>query len=204
MKQFRKPMAVLGLLSGAMALVLVVMVGNTFGLPGSAEYDIYQNFNRSMAVLLALQAFSLLAFAMTVHESEDILESRLSTVSVVMWLAMAVGTAAEFWLYSDLPYPGGPADFNMRTAAFALFFFGSVVAGVILSILAIRLLRSQRIAWLPAILLSLHAPLFIAFFFTSPSIFVAPAVSSIVAAGPAIGWGRNGSKREYAPVLSKG
>ena len=55
-------LSIVGLLSGVAAVIVIVVVGDTYGVPGSADYRIYESFNRVMTILLALEACSLLAF----------------------------------------------------------------------------------------------------------------------------------------------
>lgn len=41
----KKPLGIIGLLSGSVVLISITVVGDTFGLPGSAEYVTYERFN---------------------------------------------------------------------------------------------------------------------------------------------------------------
>ena len=181
-----KLLGVIGLLSGAVALILIVVVGDTFGFPGSAEYMTYEIFNRVMAVLLALQTCALIALFIGQREGLGKRDKRLLVIALIAWAVMAIGTAAEFWLYSDLPYPSGPADFNMRRVVFALFFFGSLIAGVALLVLGFRLLKNGRPSRFLGAALMLYLPLFVGAFIVGPSIFVAPSLASIIVAGSAL------------------
>lgn len=177
-----KPLGIIGLLSGAAALILIISVGDTFGFPGSVEHMTYETFNRTMAVLLALQTCSVIALHIGQHEVLGKADKPMLTVAIIAWIVMATGTAAEFWLYSDLPYPRTATDFNMRRAAFTLFFLGSVIAGLTLLVLGLRLATSRVLDRLFTVVLMLYLPLFIALFFAGPSIFVVPAVTSIAIA----------------------
>ena len=180
--KYVKSLGVIGLSSGAAALILIVVVGDTFGLPGSAEYMIYETFNRVMAILLALQTCSLIAFSTREREVLGRSDTRILTIALVAWVVMALGTAAEFWLYPDLPYPRTATDFNMRRVAFTLFFLGSVIAGLTLIVLGFRLATSGVLDRFFAMVLMLYLPLFIALFLAGPSTFVVPAVTSIAIA----------------------
>lgn len=180
---YAKPLAAVGLLSGAAALILIVVIRDTFSLPGSAEYLTYEIFNRIMAVLLALQTCAWIAFLMVQREALGKFNRRLLMLALGAWAMMAVGTAAEFWLYSDLPYPNSPADFNMRTLAFAMFFFASLIAGMALLVLGLRLAESGTLHRLFVTVLVLYLPLFIVSFFAGLSIFTDPALASIMIAG---------------------
>ena len=180
--KYQTAFGVIGLMSGMAALVAIMVVGDTFGFPGSEEYLTYEVFNRSMAVLLALQTCSLIAFFIGHREVLGKLDKRLVSIALIAWAAMALGTAAEFWLYSDLPYPRTPADFNMRVAAYLLFFFGLLTAGVALLMLVIRLIKRRIINRLLGAAIALYLPLFL----LGLSIFLAPAVTSITIAGSAL------------------
>jgi hypothetical protein len=196
-KQHIKPLGIIGTLGGAAALAAILLEGGTFGYPGSAAYRVYEAFNRFMAVFLALQICSFLAIYIEGHEMLGKVGLRLVKFIVATWIAMAIGTAAEFWLYSDLPYPNSPADFNMRTAAFALFFFGSIAAGISLLILGIRLFRNSGWHRLLAGALLLYLPLYFFAFFSGYSIFIAPAVASMVGTGIAL------TRRSFSTAVSE-
>lgn len=185
-KQPVKPLGWVGAIGGAAALAAIFFEGGTFGYPGSAAYRVYETFNRLMALFLALQICSFLAVHIIGHQMLGRTGLRWVKFIIASWVSMAIGTAAEFWLYSDLPYPNSPADFNMRTAAFGLFFFGSTAAGVGLLILGIRLLRKSGWQRFLAGILVLFLPLYFAAFFSGYSIFLAPAAASMVVAGIAL------------------
>jgi hypothetical protein len=173
-------LAICGLLGGILALIAILLEGDTYGFPpGSAAYQLYEAFNRFIAVFLVLQTCSFSAFYITQNEMLGKSGRRLTKLALVAWIAMAIGTAAEFWLFSNLPYPNSPADFNMRTVAFALFFFGSLAAGIVLLVLGLRLFRNGGLRRLLSATLILYLPLFVTAFYSSFSIFIAPAVTSI-------------------------
>jgi len=178
-----KLLSVIGLLGGALALIMIVIVGDSFGFPGSAEYVTYERFNRVTAILLALQTCALIALFIGQRDLLDKSDKRMLTIALVAWIVMAMGTAAEFWLYSDLPYPITATDFNMRRIAFTLFFLGSVIAGVALLVLGFRLLMSGKRSRFIGAALMLYLPLFIASFPTGFSLFIAPSLASIAVAG---------------------
>lgn len=184
--KYVKSLGVISVLSGAAALILILLVGDTFGFPGSAEYMTYEIFNRVMAVLLALQTCSLIALFVGEREVLGKSGKRALKIALVAWVVMAVGTAAEFWLFSDLPYPRTATDFNMRRVAFAFFFLGSLVAGLAFLLLGIRLFKRGVLYRFLGAVLMLYLPLFIALFFVGPSMSSAPAVASMAIAGVAL------------------
>ncbi len=91
---------------------------------------------------------------------------------------MAAGTAAEFWLYSDLSY----GEQNMRQVAFSVFSLSSLLAGIAMLVLGIALFRSRILPRILSIAMIAYLLLDIALFFTGLSIFLAQAVYSIIIA----------------------
>lgn len=117
MKNTRR-LAVLSLIGGALGTLLIVAFSITgWGAPGTAAYQTYELLNRLMATALLLMAAGWLGSwqALAGYGRWAALAALLGT------LVFALGTAAEFWLYSDLPY-GVP---NMRQTAFTV---GSMAA----------------------------------------------------------------------------
>lgn len=146
----------------------------------------YESFNRIVAVFLALQSASLLAFYIARQDRLGRFDRRLLAIALVTWAAMAVGTAAEFWLCSDLPCPGATfevSDINMRMVSFSLFFFGSLLGGLVLLVLGIRLARNGTSDRLYAVLCILHLTLFFVGSAIFGSLFAAPALTSTALAG---------------------
>lgn len=197
--KYVKFLGAIGLLSGAVALISIIVVGDAFGLPGSAEYVTYERFNRFMAVLLALQTGSFIAFRVGHGKVMGRGDKRVMTIALMAWSVMALGTAAEFWRYSDLPYPRTAAeatDFNMRQVAFGVFFLGSLIAGLAFLVLGLRLSRSDSLSRFYALVLVLYLPLFTGLFLAGPSIFTAAALTSIAIAGLTLADGRSQSDLE--------
>ena len=117
MKNTRR-LAVLSLIGGALGTLLIVAFSITgWGALGTAAYQTYELLNRLMATALLLMAAGWLGSwqALAGYGRWAALAALLGT------LVFALGTAAEFWLYSDLPY-GVP---NMRQTAFTV---GSMAA----------------------------------------------------------------------------
>lgn len=177
-RSYVKPLAVIGLLGGLVALVLILLVGDTFGFPGSRAYQTYELFNRSISFILALQSCAILAFLTAYHDRLTNFEQGAISLLMGGWIAMAIGTAAEFWLFSDQPY----AQINMRSFSFSLFSMGSLIAGFFMLILGFRILRGRRITWLFGVIFILYLPLDIASFIFDGSIFMTPAVGAIAIA----------------------
>jgi hypothetical protein len=169
---------VIGLLSGVVAAIAIVVVGDTYGAPGSADYRIYETFNRVMAILLALEACSLLAFRVKHVGEMGKMDRFLIAIALIAWIGAAVGTGAEFWLYSDLPYG---VD-NLRSAAFSLFSLNALIVGLALFVLGLRILIGRKLPNYFGIVLILYLPVDIALFVAGQSIFLASALTSIALA----------------------
>jgi len=170
-----KPLGIVGFLGGLAALVLILLVGDTFGFPGSRDYQTYELFNRSMSFILVLQSCAILAFAAAHYSTLTSFGQRVISVILGGWIAMAIGTAAEFWLFSNLPY----AEINMRSFSFSLFSMGSLITGLSMLILGIRILRNRRITWLFGAIFIVYLPFDIALFVLNESIFLISAVGAI-------------------------
>ena len=73
---------------------------------------------------------------------------------------MAAGTAAEFWLYSDLPCGTN----NLRSASFTFFSVSSLIVGLALLVLRLKaFVRCTLPRWY-AFVLMLYLPMDIALF----------------------------------------
>jgi len=170
-----KRLGIVGLLGGLVALVLILLVGDTFGFPGSRGYQTYELFNRSMSFILVLQSCAILAFATAYYGKLTNFGQNVLAVILGGWIAMAIGTAAEFWLFSNLPY----AEINMRSFSFSLFSMGSLITGLSMLILGFSILRNLGITWLFGAIFIVYLPFDIALFILNESIFLASAVGAI-------------------------
>ena len=193
---YLKPLGIIGLMSGLVALILTAVVADTFGFPGSTEYQTYEVFNRSMTFILATQACALLAFLVGHHEKLASFGQSVLAVALAAWAAMAIGTGAEFWLYSDLPY----GAINMRSASFSLFSIGSLIAGVSFLVLGLRIIRRRSLPWYVGALLTLYLPVDIILFVAGESIFVAPAIGAMLLAVLALGSNRLSDHPDSEPA----
>jgi hypothetical protein len=183
-------LSILGVIGGLGALISMLINQDTFGYPGSQAYQVYELFNRGMGFALVLEACALIAFASgyrsTMHRGGKI----ALYVAIGSWLAMAVGTAAEFWLYSDLPY----GEANMRQVSFGLFSLSSLVLGISLLFVGRSLLRSQIVPRYFSIIVMTYLLFDITFFIFVQSPFLAPALLSIFLGGHILVWEWAGRK----------
>lgn len=182
--QTAKILAAIGLFAGLAAAVSIVIVGDTFGYPGSAAYRTYETFNRAMAIIIALQAIALAGFYLQKRGSLPRIDRIMIIIALVAWVGMAVGTAAEFWLFSDLPY----AAANMRSVSFSIFSFSSLIAGLALFILGLRILLGRQLPFYLGVVLILYLPIDVFLFVTGQSIFLASALISVAIAGFTLVW----------------
>jgi hypothetical protein len=163
--------AAVGFCAGVLATVSIAIVGDTFGYPGSAAYRTYETFNRLMAGFLLFEAATLIAFYLQNYSSLSSVDRRLVIATLVPWVGMATGTAAEFWLFSDLPY----WQDNLRSAAFILFSLSSLIVGLVFFVIGLRLLIKEHFPQAIALTFNLFLPLDIVLFSSGQSIFLAPA-----------------------------
>jgi hypothetical protein len=174
--KFVRMLGIFGVIGSVLAAVFIFRVGDTFGFPGSSDYFIYERFNRSMAMFLFLQSCAILAFLSVVFEKLSPFSQRVAAVMFAGWISMVVGTAAEFWLFSDLPY----AEPNMRSFSFSLFSIGSLVAGISMMILGARMLLRRTAEWYFGLILIFYLPVDIALFIRGDSIFLTSAIGAAV------------------------
>ncbi len=167
-------LAILALLGGITAVPLIIAFEQTgWGSPGSFVYQQYELLNRRMAVSLLLMAAGWLGMVLWLPQGYG----RWAAVGAfICSLFMVVGVAAEFWLYTDLPY----AEANMRSAAFSLFSFSSLVLDLCMMVLGISLWRSRLWPRWSALLLLLALPLDVAAFLWLDSIFLGATILALV------------------------
>ena len=173
MRDYRIPVFV-GLLGGIIAIGAGFIVGDTYGPPGSADYTLYESYNRAMAILILMQAMALFGFDLRYRISLEKMERTAVLLAFFGWLGMAAGTAAEFWLFSDLPY--GQA--NLRNTAFSFFSASSWLADLALLALGLRILIGKQLPWTFAVAMIMYLPLDIGLFIAGQSIFLATALTS--------------------------
>ncbi len=100
-------------------------------------------------------------------------------VAFIGSLIMVAGTAAEFWLFSDLPYARGS---NLRNAAWSTFGVGSLLLDVGALTLGIAVWRSRLWPRWSAMILMLALPMDFATFILQGSPFLATAVLALLIA----------------------
>lgn len=171
-------LSVVALVGGLTSALSILLIGDTFGLPGSPGYQEYERFNRVMGLLLALESGVILAFYRQQRARLGRIGRFMVMLVFVAWIGMAAGTAAEFWLFSDLPYG---AD-NLRSVAFSFFSLASLVVGLTLLVLGIRILVRRQIPALVGLLMLFYLPVDLAAFVADQSIFLASTLASIALA----------------------
>ena len=112
-----------------------------WGEPGTDSYHRYQTWNRIWAAALILMAIGVAGGA----RSNLPARSRSARWGLVVFtfalLVMAAGNAAEFWLFTDLPYDGGSDAPNARSLAwmtFLLGWLGALIAGMVAGLALLR------------------------------------------------------------------
>ena len=169
----RRWLGVLSVLGGITAVPLMVAFMVTgYGEPGTAAYETYEQLNRVMAVSLLLMAAGWLGAWLAWPAGPG---RWAAAVAFVGSLVVAGANAAEFWLFSDLPY--GVAG-NGRDLSWMAFSLGSLVTDLGATLLGVAVWRSRRWPRWSAVLLMATLPLdVVAFFTVSP--FLAPAVLAV-------------------------
>lgn len=130
-----------GLVSGLAAIISIFIIGDTYGPPGSTAYQTYESFNRMMAILLALEACSLIAFYILYRGILEKTWQIAILIVIVAWFGMAIGTAAEFWISTDLPY----GQNNMRNVAFSIFSMSGLIVGIGLFLIGVWILMRHSL-----------------------------------------------------------
>jgi hypothetical protein len=167
-------LGVLALVGGITAVFLIIAFEKTgWGSPGTAVYQTYEVLNRRMAGALLLMTAGWLGMVLWLPKGYGRLTA---VVAFISSLLMVVGVAAEFWLYTDLPY----AEANMRSAAFSLFSLSSLALDLSLTVLGISLWRSRLWPRWSALILLLALPLDLVAFFGLDSIFLASTILALV------------------------
>jgi hypothetical protein len=100
-----------------------------------------------------------------------------SVLALIGSLIMVTGTAAEFWLFSDLPYGQGS---NLRNAAWSAFGMGGLVLNVGATILGIAIWRTRIWPRWSAVVLMLALPIDVAAFFLLDSPFLGATILALV------------------------
>jgi hypothetical protein len=131
----RSPLFLVGLAGAALSIVVTLVIGWAgWGQPGSDAYETYELLNR-VAVLPMLL---MVAVPVALLGRPHIRDERRATIAAVALLAgllaMAVGTSAEFWIFTDEPY-GGAGSEGRITSYILGTFLGGVVALIALALL---------------------------------------------------------------------
>lgn len=169
----RRWLGLLGVFGGITAVPLIIAFMVTgFGEPGTAAYETYEQLNRLMAISLLLMSAAWLGAWLVWPAGFG---RWAAAVAFVGSLVVVAGNAAEFWLFSDLPY--GVAG-NGRDLSWIAFSLGSLVMDIGATLLGIAVWRSRRWPRWSAVLLILALPLDVVSFFTVSS-FLAPAILAV-------------------------
>ena len=165
------------LLGGIIAVFLIVAFDQTgWGSPGTSAYQTYERLNRLMAGALLMMTTGWLGMVLWLSKGYGRWPAAFAFISSLL---MAGGVAAEFWLYSDLPY----REVNMRSAAFSLFSLSSLALDLSVTVLGISLWRSRLWPRWSALILLFALPLDLFAFFGLDSIFLAATILALVVGG---------------------
>lgn len=165
----------LGLVGGITAVPLLIafyMIDG--GAVGTAAYQTYELLNRLMAVALLFMAMGWLG-VWRVTSRNGHWAALIAFIGITI---ISVGTAAEFWLYSDLPYAGQ----NMRQVAFTAVSIGGWLLIIGATTLGISIWRSHIWPRWSAILFILTFPIELAAFFWLDSPFATAVLFALALA----------------------
>jgi hypothetical protein len=172
MKQVRW-LAILSLTGGAMAVpLLIAFFIIEGGAVGTAAYQRYELLNRLMAVALVFMAAGWVGVWQVVG-GYGRWAAHLAFIGV---LIMALGTAAEFWLYSDLPYNGE----SMRQVAYSTTSIGGWLLNLGAMAVGSTIWRSRIWPRWSTIILLLALPFDIAAYFLLNSPFVTATIVALL------------------------
>lgn len=169
-------LGLLGMIGGLAGLALVAVFAMTdFGMPGTAAYRTYEMLNRLIALPLLLMACGWLGLALMLPFGYG---RKGAWLAFVLAVAMAIGTAAEFWLFSDQPYGVWT---NGRMISFMTFFIPSLFFYLCATLVGVYQWRSGKGSRAVVIVLIAAIPLYIISVFTLNSNFLIPAVLAMAA-----------------------
>jgi hypothetical protein len=172
MKQVRW-LGILSLVGGFTAVpLLIAFFIIDGGAVGTAAYQTYELLNRLMAVALLFMAAGWVGVWQVVG-GYGRWAARLALIGI---LIMALGTAAEFWLYSDLSYNGD----NMRQVAYSTTSLGGWLHNLGATAVGIFIWRTRIWPRWRAVILLLALPIDIAAFFWLNSPFTAATVLALI------------------------
>lgn len=168
---------VLGWLSiagGIAGVALSLAIAATgWGEPGSAAYQTYETVNRLTSFALLLMAFGWLGATLALPKGYGRTGAAVAFLASVV---MVIGNAAEFWLFTDLPY-GDPT--NARSLSWMAYLLGGLLQTIGATITGIYILRAGMWSEASAWVLILAFPISVAgFMLISP--FLGPASLAIV------------------------
>lgn len=187
----------LGIFGGLAGLTLVAVFAMTdFGMPGTAAYRTYEMLNRLIALPLLLMAAGWFGLALILPSGNG---RKGAWVAFVAAVAMAIGTAAEFWLFSDQPYGVWT---NGRMISFMTFFIASLFLYICATLVGVYLWRSGMGSRAVVIVLIAAIPLYIISVFTLNSNFLIPAVLAMAVGW--LAWSSRGSRVVVGKTASDG
>ena len=165
-------LGIVSLVGGGTAVpLLIAFYMIEWGAVGTAAYQRYELLNRLMAVALLFMAAGWLGVGQ-VMKGYDRWAALIAFIGV---LIMAGGTAAEFWLFSDLSY----TDQNLRQAAFTAFGIGGALLDIGAMVIGIGLWQKKSWPRWSTIILLMALFIDLAAFIWLNAAFMAVAILSL-------------------------
>ena len=186
----------LGMIGGLFGLALSLAFASTgWGEPGTAAYRTYELLNRITSLALLLMAGGWLGLAWGMPKGYG---RRGAWVAFIASIAMFIGNAAEFWLFTDLPY-GDPT--NARSLSWSAYSFGSLVQVIGATVAGVYAWRTKIWPKFSAFVLVMALPIAVlTFVFLSP--FFGPSVLAMTVGW--LAWSSRGSRVVVGKTESDG
>jgi len=128
-------------LLGGLGWLATFLLPPRWGPPGTAAYVVYQNWNRLTGLAILVMGLGGLGLFLNLRPRL----SRLARAGALILLAgaglMLLGSVAEFWVFTDLPYSGSGDGVNARGLAWMSFLLGVLVlfiGGAVTGLAALR------------------------------------------------------------------
>jgi hypothetical protein len=161
--------------AGGVAGVILSLgfAGTDWGEPGTAAYLTYETLNRLTSFALLLMACGWLGATLALPDGFGRAGAAVAFLAAVV---MVIGNAAEFWLFTDLPY-GDPT--NARSLSWMAYMFGDLVQTIGSTMAGVHIRRAGMWSRAGAWALILALPISVAgFMFISP--FLGPSILALV------------------------
>ena len=177
-------LALIGLL-GSIALVVVAGAGKAdWGVPGSPAYLAYELMNRLAGGAILLMAAAPLALRRALAAQSISAGQTVLALACVATVGMAIGSVAEFVVFSTAPYPGPGSEGRLLSW---LAFLASALVMIVATVLAgVALLRRPEVPRLVSIGVVVAGPVGVVAAYADGTVFVAIPLVGVACAVAAL------------------